>query len=47
MVDVRCRLADDLKEFCYKSEAVCGGIEKSINIGRDLDLISVNHQVVL
>ena len=38
MVDVRCRLAYDLKEFSHKPEAVPGGVKQSVNIGGYLNL---------
>ena len=40
MIYVGPRLADDLKEFCHKAEAVHSGIEKSVNINGDLILVS-------
>jgi len=45
MVDVRCRLAYDLKEFSYKAQTVCSGAEKGADINRDLNLTSSKYQV--
>jgi len=46
MIDMTCRLADDLKKSSYKVEAVCDGVEKSVDISRGLDPISSEYQVI-
>ena len=46
MVNVRCRLADDLKEFSHKAEVVCDDVEKRVDINGGLDLISGKYQAV-
>jgi hypothetical protein len=44
VVDVGCRLADDLKEFSHKAEAVSSGVKQSFDISRSLDLTLGEHQ---
>jgi len=44
VVDVRCRLADNIKELSNKAEAVSSGVEKRVNISGDLNLDSSKYQ---
>ena len=46
MVDIRCRLVDDLKELSHKVKAVCGSAKKSVDINGGLGLISSKCQAV-
>ena len=44
MVDVRCRLAYNFKEFSNKAEAVSSSGEERVDINRDLNLASGKYQ---
>ena len=43
MIDMRPRLANDLKEFCHKAEAVGGSVQKSFDINGDLIWVSITY----